>query len=171
MATKEDDPSIEEILASIRDIISEDEEGGVSTPPSIPDSDEEDEVLDLTDEIDDEPEIDLGSDEEDDMPDFNEDAFDLDLVDHETDEVEDDMTDEDRDIFTDTAAEATLDSLTRLASNVAISKAGGDVTLDSIVRDLLRPMLRQWIHENMPEIVEVMVEKELEKLIRHAKNK
>lgn len=171
MATKEDDPSIEEILASIRDIISEDEEEGVSTPPSIPDSDEEDEVLDLTDEIDDEPEIDLGSDEEDDMPDFNEDAFDLDLVDHETDEVEDDMTDEDRDIFTDTAAEATLDSLTRLASNVAISKAGGDVTLDSIVRDLLRPMLRQWIHENMPEIVEVMVEKELEKLIRHAKNK
>ncbi len=106
------------------------------------------------------------------MPEFNDDAFDLDLVDHEVDEDDEDGEPETgREIFTDSAAEATLDSLTRLASNVAMSKSGGDVTLESIVRDLLRPMLRQWIHENMPEIVEVMVEKELEKLIRHAKNK
>ena len=41
------------------------------------------------------------------------------------------------------------------ASQVAVAIAdGGERTLDDTVAELLRPMLRQWLADNMPRIVE-----------------
>ena len=36
------------------------------------------------------------------------------------------------------------------------------------MRDMLRPMLRQWVDENMPTIAERLVKKELERLVDKA---
>ncbi len=49
----------------------------------------------------------------------------------------------------------------------ALSAIGGDdLTLDSIVREMLRPMLKEWLDENLPATVERMVEKEIERVSR-----
>lgn len=40
------------------------------------------------------------------------------------------------------------------------------VTVESIVRELLRPMLREWMDNNLPTLVERLVEAEIERLSR-----
>jgi cell pole-organizing protein PopZ len=40
----------------------------------------------------------------------------------------------------------------------------GDQPLDEVVRDLLRPLLRTWLDENLPGIVERLVEAEIAKI-------
>lgn len=68
----------------------------------------------------------------------------------------------------DAAKSASLDSLTKLAQNIAISRAGNGGTLEDIVRDMLKPMLRQWLDSNLPPMIERMVERELERLVKQA---
>ena len=45
----------------------------------------------------------------------------------------------------------------------------GNATLEEIVRDLLRPMLREWLDENLPGLVERIVAEEVERLAREIK--
>lgn len=46
----------------------------------------------------------------------------------------------------------------------------GTNTLEDIVREMLRPMLKEWLDTNLPPIVERLVERELEKLGRQAED-
>ena len=39
-------------------------------------------------------------------------------------------------------------------------------TLEDIVREALRPMLKSWLDENLPRVVERMVEAEVERVTR-----
>ena len=39
-------------------------------------------------------------------------------------------------------------------------------TLENVVRDTLRPMLKSWLDENLPGVVERMVEAEIERVTR-----
>lgn len=154
----EQDPSIEEILSSIRQIISDDddveddvsasEESPVAAPVKETPAPEEDEVFELTQ--------DMAESDDDDLPDV---SFSADSAD-----------DVDEELFTDVAASATVGAFSKLSQNVALANHSDNVTLEDIVKDMLRPMLREWIDMNMPQIVEVLVEKELEKLARHAKD-
>ena len=41
---------------------------------------------------------------------------------------------------------------------------GSDGTLEGLVRDMLRPMLRDWLDANLPELVETMVAREIAKI-------
>lgn len=59
------------------------------------------------------------------------------------------------------ASRAQLDSLSRLI--VKPETAGAD-TLEGLVRDMLRPMLSDWLDSNLPEIVESMVAKEIARI-------
>ncbi len=43
--------------------------------------------------------------------------------------------------------------------------SGGDVTLDALVREMLQPMLADWIERNLPDIVERIVETEIRRLM------
>ena len=87
------------------------------------------------------------------------------------DEEDFDVSEDNSEIISDRAAEEAVGALSKLAQNVALSNRSADVTLEDIVKELVRPMLRQWINENMSDIVEALVEKELEKLVRQARNK
>jgi uncharacterized protein len=46
--------------------------------------------------------------------------------------------------------------------------AGGGRTLEDVVRDLLRPMLQSWLDENLPGLVEQLVRVELARIVHEA---
>ena len=39
-------------------------------------------------------------------------------------------------------------------------------TLEDVVRELLRPLLKQWLDENLPDIVQQTVDREVERIAR-----
>jgi cell pole-organizing protein PopZ len=63
------------------------------------------------------------------------------------------------------AARAPLEVLSRMMVKPDPSSDG---TLEGLVRDMLRPMLREWIDANVPAIVEDMVAKEIKKITGQA---
>ncbi len=65
---------------------------------------------------------------------------------------------------TETLGTASFASLERA---VRMGKAGD--TLEDVVRNLLRPMLRSWIDQNLPSLVERMVQMEIQKIVSGAR--
>lgn len=45
---------------------------------------------------------------------------------------------------------------------------GGDVTLDALVREMLQPMLADWIERNLPDMVERLVQAEIRRMTERA---
>lgn len=175
--TPEQEPSIEEILASIRQIISDDDDKESDAPEAIAQEpvvapasasepvfeEREDDVLELT-----EP--------------FEEDAMEIDMQEHveppAKEEVKMETTTapraviENNDILTETAKAATVSSMAKLAGNMPLTRHReyGNITLEDLVREMLHPMLKDWLSDNLPPMVERMVQKELEKLARQAQD-
>lgn len=159
------EPSIEEILASIRQIIADDDEDGgeqesapkpepAPEPEPVPEPEPEpepEEVLELTEAMEDKPEPKPAPE-----PEPIKESVDIDM--------------EDTGIVSQKAAEATLSSLSKLTGNMPINRREGynGVTVEDIVRELLNPMLRDWVDGNLSPMVERLVQKELEKLARKA---
>ncbi|RAK68489.1 DUF2497 domain-containing protein [Phenylobacterium kunshanense] len=52
----------------------------------------------------------------------------------------------------------------RLSSNILMPAEGR--TLEDVVRELLRPLLQQWLDDNLPGIVQTAVEAEVERIAR-----
>jgi cell pole-organizing protein PopZ len=160
----EQEPSIEEILASIRQIISDDDEEAKpasapapkAAPPPPPPEPEDDDILELTDKVDEEPEPEPPS-----PPPVRE-RVQVDLRD--ADEEGDDSS-----ILTQHAASAAFEGFSKLTSRTPIDREGtGMITLEDIVRELMRPMLREWLDTHLPPIIEKAVTKELDKIARKA---
>ena len=55
-----------------------------------------------------------------------------------------------------------------LSENLRVSSQQGQ-TLEGIVRELLRPMLKQWLDDNLPGIVEEKVQEEIERVARRGR--
>lgn len=167
----EQEPSIEEILASIRQIIADDDEepaqGSSKVAAPAPAPAPKPDVLDLTEVIRDEPEEDII----------------IDLQEHEEEELpppppppprkpapvaEPEL--DDSSILTDHAAHAALQGFARLAARTPVERQShlAGITLEDIVRDLMRPMLRDWLDQNLPPLIEKLVAKELQRLARKA---
>jgi hypothetical protein len=60
---------------------------------------------------------------------------------------------------------AAAGSLARLAGSLRIAETHGQ-TVEGVVRELLKPMLKEWLEKNLPAIVESRVEAELERIAR-----
>ncbi|AHE54510.1 hypothetical protein NX02_14110 [Sphingomonas sanxanigenens DSM 19645 = NX02] len=67
-------------------------------------------------------------------------------------------------LVSDAAAEASRQALSSLSGLVVRDAAPGDNTLEGLVRDLLRPMLREWLDAHLPAIVEALVGREISRL-------
>lgn len=67
-------------------------------------------------------------------------------------------------LVSDAAAEASRQALSSLSGLVVRDAAPGDNTLEGLVRDLLRPMLREWLDAHLPAIVETLVAREIARL-------
>ena len=170
----QEEPSMDEILASIRRIISEDVDETVDGGNRPKSSDEvdmaadypqpmasvvkddgsdddileltdvvandglDDDILELTDVVEDQAEtkldIEIGEDDEK-------------LVSEEVEEV----------------SVATMYGLTdALASNAKVG--AGEKTLEALTKELLRPALKQWLDENLPDMVQRIVREEIERI-------
>jgi cell pole-organizing protein PopZ len=68
-------------------------------------------------------------------------------------------------LISDPAAAAAAGAFTRLAGSLRLADVQGQ-TLEGLVRELLRPMLREWLDAHLPKIVEAQVEAELNRISR-----
>lgn len=59
---------------------------------------------------------------------------------------------------------AARSSLAALSSMIISSSEPGDNTLEGLVREMLRPMLKEWLDANLPRLVEGMVAKEIARI-------
>ncbi len=63
-------------------------------------------------------------------------------------------------------ASQTAGALSKLMGTMLVSSGA---TLDDVVRDLMKPMLKQWLDANLPQIVEAEVAKEIDRIRRMAR--
>ena len=203
----EQEPTMEEILASIRRIISEDgeEEGSAeAAPEEVPEAEPEpdEEVLELTDEVqDDGTVVNLKTGEEiDEEPAVEaEEEVGLEMIDAEEEpkperepEPEDEPEPEaepepvaEPALEDAVAAEATerlvsdmpgmesVSTLSGLAAAVdshrrAVDPSIGPRTIEDLVKEVMRPMIKEWLDDNLPSLVERLVSREIERLTREA---
>lgn len=67
-------------------------------------------------------------------------------------------------ILSERAVEATRGPLEALSRMVVRPEVAGSDTLEGLVREMLKPMLREWLDANLPEIVEAMVAREISRI-------
>ena len=167
------DPTMEEILASIRRIISEDDAPAEAAAPAPEPEEEpasveevlaEDDVLELTDPI--EPpapvetmgDIDVYSPEPEPEPAPPPPQPQPEPIQgFSRDEVADNLVG-------DHAAGLAASAFGSLSSALLMPKDGR--TLEDVVRELLRPLLKEWLDQNLPRIVEAKVEEEVHRIAR-----
>ena len=164
-----EEPSMEEILASIRKIIADD---NVPEPEAVV---SEDDVIDLTQMIQDD-----GS-----VVDITE-ATDIDLSEDMAPEpappvqapVDPEPTES---LVSQPVADAAASSIAALANTLEIERlasspqrptyfGNGTRTLEDMVLELMRPMLKEWLDKNLPATVDRLVQKEVERISRRAKD-
>ena len=172
-AKKQDDgqePTMEEILASIRQVISDDDqedyqsEEVAETGDGAPDEVlEEDDVLELTEIVDNFAESFEGKSN-------SKQEFELEPKSSTADLS---PITENQTLLSDHAAEVATDKLSGLTGAIAAARdlpvGNTQQTLEDIVKDLLRPILKEWLDDNLPPLVEGLVEKEIAKLVGRAR--
>lgn len=156
------EPSMEDILSSIKRIIAEEGEEAVqtlprrvrgeaaqkaqATPAPVAGTAPEpaiDEVLELTDEV----------------------AVEELMPAHRTSRAPRPVADqEDVTILSVESEVAARHSLSALSSMLVAPKEGEDNTLDGLVRSMLKPMLKEWLDARLPLMVEDMVAKEIARI-------
>jgi len=198
MSDAEQEPSMEEILASIRRIISDDNEQVETTevqpaveeivaeeeevkaveeplpveelPTPTPD-DDDDEVLDLTD-----------MDAADPEPLFEEQAYQAPVspspnpVPETVQPPRPAPVEEKESLVSNPQAAETMDEFARLGSKLyedvqELPIGNGAVTLEGLVRELVRPMLKEWLDQHLPITVERLVREEIERLVMQSQRK
>jgi cell pole-organizing protein PopZ len=72
-------------------------------------------------------------------------------------------TGEDRSLLSSTTTAAVDSAFNSLAQTVLVQNSR---TLDDLVREMLRPMLKAWLDDNLPNMVERLVRAEIERVSR-----
>ena len=85
-------------------------------------------------------------------------------------------TEDDDHLVSDTTADAAVESLARLlANNMSVERElpgrPGNVTLEDMTREILRPLLKEWLDANLQGVIEKMVAREIERLSLRALEK
>jgi hypothetical protein len=157
------EPSMDEILASIRKIISEDDEkepvaATAEEEPLVLDEEAVDEV-EIVEETEEEIEL-----VEDIQGELEERGGGVDLHDEpEEVEVPSPLPLEAADALVgDETRQQAASSLTSLSAAIAEHRPG--LTVEQLAEDLLRPMLREWLDANLPDMVERLVQKEIQRM-------
>jgi cell pole-organizing protein PopZ len=132
------EPSMEEILASIKKVIAEDKEARVGEPrsaepivarPEQGNADDEDDVLELNDEL--APAADIGPP----------------LIDEAV----------------AGASRSALAQLSTVAASVPAAPPPAN-PLEDMIREMLRPILKQWLDDHLPRLVDEHVKREISRI-------
>jgi len=67
-------------------------------------------------------------------------------------------------VLSDSSAKAARDSLDNLSKLLIRGDDGQSNTLEGLVREMLRPMLKEWLDANLPVVVETMVKREIDRI-------
>ncbi|WP_119034850.1 DUF2497 domain-containing protein [Hephaestia caeni] len=67
-------------------------------------------------------------------------------------------------ILSEQAAQASRGALASLSKLIVKPETEGSDTLQGLVEDMLRPMLRDWLDAHLPELVEKMVAREITRI-------
>jgi uncharacterized protein len=127
------EPSMEDILASIKKVIAEEKELRAAVPPAPPEpepepEEEEEDILELDEVL--APPVDLGPP----------------LIDQ-------------------SVAESSRSSIETLAAVAATAPPLPTVNpLEEMVREMLKPILKQWLDEHLPKIVDEHVRREITRI-------
>lgn len=157
---------MEEILASIRRIIAEDSDTAkapIEEPEPLPI--EEEDVLELTEVVADEPPPPLPPP----PPPPPEPA----PFRSPPRRVEPQIEVEEEHIVSPNPAAASSAAFAGMSQRLRERKnemylGNGAITLEELVRELLKPMLREWLDENLPPLVERLVHEEIKRIAREA---
>ena len=126
------EPSMEDILASIKKVIAEEKELRTVAPPPVAEASSEsaddDDVLELEDQL--APDVDLGPP----------------LL----------------DASAAGQSRQALEQLTTVASSVPAAAPVNP--LEEMIREMLRPVLKQWLDDHLPKIVEEHVRREITRI-------
>ena len=189
MSNAQPEPSMEEILASIRRIISEDEEDGAVQPqptaveatveshprPALVEAETEEDVTDVETSLEEsgdvaENVVDEQLDEiNEQIADFVEaegteprfETEDVEMIKKQTAQA---ITGDDE-MLGETSAAAATAAFQNLSQSIRVSDGEGR-TLEDIVVELLKPMVKEWLDANLPAIVEEKVEEEVQRVAR-----
>jgi uncharacterized protein len=137
------EPTMEDILASIKKIIAEDATKSLSPPRAAPPA--ADRVTPQPDPI---PVAATPAADDDDILELTESAPPMDESELVSSQAE-------------AASRTALDSLSRL---VVKPEVHGADTLEGLVREMLKPMLKDWLDANLPAIVERVVAQEVARI-------
>jgi len=178
MSDNTQEPTMEEILASIRRIISEDDppaetEAAPAAAPPAPEPAALEPVSALADDDDDEEPLVL----EDEVMDLNEpfeEPVELDII-PQTDDLEvlpprsyepvaGPPPAYDEPLVSRPQASSVASAFDALERTVMMPPGGR--SLEDVVREMLRPLLKAWLDENLPSIVEAQVAAEVERIAR-----
>lgn len=147
MGDMSSEPSMEEILSSIKRIIAEDSEVALSAPrprrsvarPAfVEESSEEGEVLELTEAVTPEPQPEAPR-----KPQA---------------EVADPV------LVSDAVTQASRLSLAALSALIVKPDVPGSDSLEGLVREMLKPMVAEWLEGRLPDIVERLVAQEIRRI-------
>ena len=130
------EPSMEDILASIKRVIADEKELRAAIPPPAPDSvdgdevEAEEDILELDHPVEAAPPVDTGPP-----------------------------------LLDDDAADTSRMKLEQLSSVAAAAPPAPTVNpLEEMLRDMLRPALKQWLDEHLPRIVDEHVRREISRI-------
>ncbi len=193
----EQEPSMEEILASIRRIISDDDE--TEQPPKEASGTQSDDVLELTQMVSEngstidltaqaaEPGSEPGQAPENEPATPSESdpeqGAEPEPATVETEPASAEPAEPahaapaasaDDPVISGAAASASVEAFSKLAQAAepglgdASRSSEGTQSVEDLVTEMLRPMLRDWLDRNLPAIVERIVQKEIRRLVRQA---
>ena len=158
MAEQNRESSMEEILSSIKRIIAEDKAIDEDRPlqrrkpalkpalqavPDVTPDDQNDEILELTDELREQRNASARSRLGD--------------------------RDEDERLIDDDKLDSMRQSLSALVEKEAMERGAAAIpvngtSLEDLARELMRPMIKQWLDDNLPDLVEKLVAREIQRL-------
>jgi uncharacterized protein len=166
MGDVSNEPSMEDILSSIKRIIAEDSEAALSPPRGskravvaqvhpvadpVPEA-EEPEVLELTETV---AETDAENVQSESPP----------AMVTKTAEPETKPSPESKPtLVSDKTAEASRSSLAALSALVVKPEVTGSDTLEGMVREMIKPMIAEWLEAKLPDIVERLVAREISRI-------
>lgn len=154
MSDISNEPTMEDILSSIKKIISEDSAKVLAAPrPRRTNAREETVVQPIAD-----PQTDAGTDEED--------VLELTETSPESEPATEAAAVEPAPfaLVSPNAEVASRSALDTLSALIVKPEAHGTDTLEGLVREMLRPMLREWLDANLPQVVEGLVQKEIARI-------
>jgi hypothetical protein len=176
-AKDQHEPSMEEILASIRRIIAEDGETAdgdkgdakVATASHAGDED----VLELTEVVEEDPPV--ANTSEAPVAQKEEPPFALGTEEAPPDPAPAQAAEEER-LISSQSASASVAALAQLVNRPRergdeMPLGNADRTLEDVVRELLRPLLKTWLDDHLPPMVERLVQEEIARLVREAQGR